>query len=310
MITTITLNPSVDIRFTVTNFYAGGIFRAQDSQQTAGGKGLNVTRVLHQLGTPVLALGFIGGSNGEFIKAQLDRAGIASNFVTIRENTRVCIAVLAGQSQTEVLGRGPRITAGELTRFMESYEQALDRSRLVCISGSIPQGVPAEIYREMILYARNRKARVFLDTSGEPLRIALTARPYLVKPNQEELELLLGRELKSEKDIIQGMYELSNQGIELVVVSLGSQGALALNGSKLYKIGIPQVRAVNPVGSGDAMIAGLAHAFYNNLPFPEMLALGTACGISNAMQEQTGCIDPCRISDLAGKVKIEEISCP
>jgi len=308
MILTITLNPSVDIRFTTAEFATGGIFRAQTDEQTAGGKGLNVSRVLHQLGSPVIATGFLGGCNGDFIRNKLDEIGIQHQFIQVKGNTRVCIAIVAGDTQTEVLGRGPLIGEEELAAFTAALQQLLPRTKLVCISGSLPRGIPPAYYRDLINQARKCQVKVLVDTSGEPLEKAAEAGPYLLKPNKKELESALQTKFMSERDIARGMGTLAARGCEIVLVTLGSAGALALAEDKLYRISIPKVEAVNPVGSGDSMLAGLAHALYSSLPVEEVLALGTACGISNAMQAQTGQIDPGQITSLARQVQIQRVN--
>jgi tagatose 6-phosphate kinase len=305
MILTVTLNPSVDIRFTVDEFYKDGVFRAKENQQTAGGKGLNVSRVLNQLGSPVTATGFLGGSNGHFIKQELDKTDIMNDFIQIQENTRVCIAVLSQDSQTEVLGKGPVIEDQDLTKFIESYSRLLQKTEIVCISGSQPPGIPATFYKDLIHLAHKEKVKVLLDTSGEPLNHAVTAEPYLVKPNIDELQALLNTRMSTESEIIGGMHRLASSGIKVVIVSMGSKGALALKDDKVYRIHIPAVTAVNPVGSGDSMIAGMAHALYRESNFTDMLTLGAACGISNAMQMKTGFIDTKEVESIAKQISIK-----
>ena len=307
MILTVTLNPSIDIRFTVDEFYKDGVFRAQESQQTAGGKGLNVSRVLGQLGSPITATGFLGGTNGQFIQQELDKLIIKNEFIQIQENTRVCIAVLSDKSQTEVLGEGPVINNQDQAKFINTYTRLLQHTDIVCISGSLPQGIPATFYKDLIQQANKEKVKVLLDTSGEPLHQAITAAPYLIKPNLDELQALLNTKLGSESEVISGMRQLAAKGVKIVIVSMGSKGALALKDDKVYRIKIPTVNAVNPVGSGDSMIAGMAHALHLKKDITEVLTLGAACGISNAMQSQTGKIDRDNIDDIAKLVRIDRV---
>lgn len=309
MILTVTLNTSVDIRFTVEDFQKGGIFRAKDSQQTAGGKGLNVTRVLKQLSSPVKATGFIGGTNGQFIKGELDNLNIDYKFALTKENTRSCIAILDGETQTEVLGKGAKVTEEELEQFLEIYNQLLYPAKVVTFSGSLPTGVRTTIYRDLIKAAKKAKLKTILDTSGDPLKEALPASPDIIKPNKHELETLVERKLNTQEDIAKAMEQLASQyNIETIIVSLGSQGALAMHNHKLYKVQIPTIQAKNPVGSGDAMVAGLAHALNQDQDIITALTLGSACGMSNAMQPETGKIDKTHVEELLSQITITSIS--
>ena len=306
MILTVTLNTSVDMRFVVHDFQPGGVFRAMEDQQTAGGKGLNVTRVLKQLQAPVLATGLVGGKNGEFIQEQLDGLGINHSFVSVQGNTRVCIAVLDGDVQTEVLGRGPRIAKDELERFFQEFQRLAQQAKIVCISGSIPPSVPDTVYADMVELAWRCGCKVILDSSGPALAKALSAQPFLVKPNEDELRALVGRELNSQEDIVLAMKDIAGRGVEVVVVSQGAKGALVHAAGRVYSVKAPQVKAVNPVGSGDAMVAGFAHGIHGDWELERTLAWAAACGVANAMEAQTGYVQPDNVQRLLEAVEVEK----
>lgn len=309
MIATITLNPSVDRRYTVDSFEKGGVFRARETQQTAGGKGLNVARVVKLLGEPVTASGFLGGRNGEFIEEELDRLGIQNCFVKIKGETRSCIAILSDdQSQTEILEQGPEITREEMKGFYRQYDEILRKTDIICASGSLPGNVPVDVYKELITKARKSKVKFILDTSGEALREGIKASPFLIKPNKEELQAIADTEITSEEDMIRCAKKISETGIEVVVVSLGEEGAIVVNSNTLFKVRNPKVKVANPVGSGDSMIAGFAVALERGFGLREMIAFASACGIANAVERETGMIKLNNVKDIENKVVIEEIN--
>lgn len=309
MITTITLNPSVDIRYFVKDFAKGGIFRTAEHEKTAGGKGLNVSKTIIKLGEQVNALGFLGGENGKYIEKELELIGIENYFTEIQQNTRNCIAILSNDnSQTEILESGPEIAKREQEDFYKKYTHILKRTNIICASGSLPKNVNQAIYGELIRIAKEENKRFILDTSGEPLLLGLQAAPYLIKPNLQELEFIIGQKINTEKDFKTALIKVKEFGVNIIIVSLGKEGAFATYQDKLYKITIPQVSVLNPVGSGDCMVGGLASALDKEYDFEKILLLGTACGISNAMERETGSINLNVIKKIMKEIKIKEMS--
>lgn len=308
MIVTVTMNPSVDIRFTVKEFKRGGIFRSMNDKQTAGGKGLNVTRVLAQLGAPVVATGFLGGNNGDFISAELDAKKIEHSFVKIQGNTRTCIAILEDDGQTEVLGRGPDISNEELECFYTEFQRLLKKAKIVVMSGSLPPGVPVHTYRLLVEMAKEHGVPVILDTSGAQLREGIKGEPFAIKPNQSELETLMNRRLDGDEGLARAMETVVESGVENVIVSLGGRGAMALVQNQLFRISVPKIKAVNPVGSGDATVAGLAWGVHQGMEIQTTLALAAACGVSNAMEQNTGQIDPGMVEKLVAEIEVKRLN--
>ncbi|HEY8364528.1 MAG TPA: 1-phosphofructokinase [Haloplasmataceae bacterium] len=302
---TITLNPSIDIRYSIDNFQIGCVHRTKDFAYTPGGKGINVTKVITQLKEKVYATGFLGGSSGHFIRTKLDELKIAHQFIDIKGNTRQCIAILSNDnSQTEILEPGPIISNNEFLMFLKLYEALLTEVDIICASGSIPRGLPIDIYKMLIDKARLSGKKFLLDTSGEALQLGIEAKPYLIKPNKEELETLIGKKLTSENDIISSVKPLLDKGINIVVVSLGGEGALAFHDKTMYKAIIPQVKVMNPVGSGDSMLAGFAVGLKRNYSMEKIVKLATACGTANAMEKETGKINLDNVKMLIDKTKI------
>lgn len=307
MILTITLNPSIDRRYDVAAFEKGKVFRTNDYQYTVGGKGLNVSKVISSFNEPVVATGFIGGSGGDFIANGLTEMDIKHDFVSIDGETRSCLAIISDDaSQTEILERGPSISSGEIEEFNNLYESLLEKTDIICASGSLPEGVPREIYRDMIFLAKKKNKKFILDTSGEALRLGIEAGPYLVKPNKEELENLTGITIESEEDLMNSGKYLLNKGIEMVVISLGEEGSMVFHKDHIYRVIVPTIEAVNPVGSGDSMVAGLALSISRGYDFETMLKVGAACGTANAMESETGKVDQDRMNGIMDKVRIEK----
>lgn len=294
MILTLTMNPAVDIGYTLDSLQLDTVNRTNQVSKTAGGKGLNVTRVLQQLGSDVLATGLLGGHIGAFIKAQLDNNNTLNNFYQIHSETRNCIAILHEGKQTEILEAGPTITPEEQEGFFQHFTDLLSQTSLITISGSLPAGIDADFYSRLISQAAENNVRVLLDTSGKSLEHSLKAeqKPFLIKPNQEELAALLGQEVATTVESIKEQLQHPLfEGVEWIVISLGAKGAFAKHNDEYYQVSIPKVNAVNPVGSGDSTIAGLAHAIHLSKSDEEILKTAVTAGTLNAMEQQTGYIN-------------------
>lgn len=298
MILTITLNPSVDISYKLPGPFAlDTVNRVADVSKTAGGKGLNVTRVLQQLGEDVAATGFLGGSLGNFIRREISMLGIHDYFVGIEGATRNCIAVIHEGQQTEILENGPTISNNEADLFLEELSSNMSQAKILTISGSLPRGLTDDYYNKILTMADQQNTPVLLDTKGELLGHALksNSKPYLIKPNQEELAGLFGRQLRNEPEVIAALKSQHFSDVPWVVVTLGANGALVKHEQTIYKVRIPKVNAVNPVGSGDAVVAGFAAGLSQGLADEELIKFGLAMGVLNAMEEQTGRVDPSKV---------------
>ncbi|HEM3514995.1 tagatose-6-phosphate kinase [Streptococcus suis] len=310
MILTITLNPSVDIAYQLDTFRLDTVNRVEKVQKTAGGKGLNVTRVLKQIGEDVVATGFIGGELGNYVKKQLTRNDIKNSFVEIGNETRNCIAVLHDGKQTEILEQGPTIQEHEALNFIEHLEIILNNVDVVAISGSLPKGLASNYYVKVIELCKKCGVAVVLDCSGETLKNVLESqqKPTVIKPNTEELSQLIG---KNVTDDIQELKEVLSdqlfQGIEWIVVSLGAKGAFAKHNDKFYRVKIPKINVVNPVGSGDSTVAGIAASLKHALPDVELLKNANVLGMLNAQEEQTGYVNLEHSEVLYSQIEVEEV---
>ena len=292
MILTVTMNPSIDTRYEVDHLVIDDVNRVTP-HKTAGGKGLNVSRVLVQLGDDVLATGLLGGHSGAYLGNLMDEDHIPHCFTPIAGESRTCIALLHDGNQTELLESGPAVSAEELEAFLANYEDLLTDASCITISGSLPKGVPSTCYAQMVAAAVAAGKPVLLDTSGAALDAALDAasKPTLVKPNLTEINALLGTAFTTEQADELGDAVAADarfQGIPWVVVTMGAAGAVAFHEGHRYRVTTPAIEAVNATGSGDSTVAGFAHAIAQGADDETVLRYGNTCGKLNAMDPQTG----------------------
>lgn len=310
MILTITLNPSVDIGYRLSEeFQLDQVNRINNVSKTAGGKGLNVSRVLKQLDEGVAASGFLGGSLGTFIREEVEKQGIQDFFIPIEESTRNCIAILHDGNQTEILESGPVVAEAEQTAFLEAMKKYVQKVTYITVSGSLPKGVPDDFYKQILSIASEYEVPVLLDTKGELLDQCLQhdKKPYLIKPNQDELADLLKKDMQNETDIREALQDSMFAGVSWIVVTLGAGGAIVKYDNQIYRVKIPKVKAVNPVGSGDAVIAGFSAGLSKGLTDVSLITYGLTIGILNAMEAQTGQVDVSKIDEMREHIYVENM---
>lgn len=277
-----------------------------------GGKGINVAKVLHRLGLESVATGFVGGHSGENILALLEARGIRHQFVTVAGESRLCLNLIDETAgiQTEVLEAGPSIGVADWERLKETVAQLAGDSEYVVFSGSLPAGVDSGAYAELVQVVQQRGAKAIVDTSGEPLAKVLAAKPFMVKPNESELAVLLGKEAHTlgTEEIRDAMNRWHDTGIPLVAVSLGSEGSLVSYEGTCYKVTPPKVELVNPVGCGDTFVAGMAAGLARGLSSEDTIVLATAAAAANAEERQAGCVAVEKLADLQKRVKVEIVN--
>lgn len=309
MITTVTLNVSVDKAYYVTGSVCPGtVSRVLECINTAGGKGLNVARIAQFCGEEVVATGFVGGFNGEYVEDLLNRDGIQHNFTKIKSETRSCINILAeDQTSTEYLEPGAPVTQEELKEFMNSFDKMVEESEVITISGSIPKGIPVNIYAAMIRNVKKAGKKVILDTSGDALKEGIKAAPTMIKPNDEELEAILGITIENREQTIEAAKKLKEQGVENVVVSLGKDGALVVCAQGVFHGKPPVIEAKNTVGCGDSMVGAFAVAMKREMPVEKALAYAVAVSAANAVNPETGHIRQEDVECILPKVVVDKI---
>lgn len=308
MILAVNLNASLDKRYELEALRRGEVMRARAVENTPGGKGLHVANVATILGEDCLATGFLGGKTGELIAQRLDAYGIRHDFQTIAGETRACLAMITDDgAQTEVLEPGPEVEPAEQEAFLEKYEALAQRAEVVVGAGSLPRKVSPTFYRTLISIAQRCGKKFFLDTSGEPLALSLAAKPYFIKPNRDEIEALTGRRVERAADAACEARRFADGGIALVVISLGAAGAVAAFNGKLYRVRAPEIRAVNPVGSGDAFVAGMAVATRRSDGIEAALRFASACGTANALERESGFVTRRVVEELLSQVTVETL---
>ncbi len=310
-ILTVTLNPAVDKTVFVPDFHPYKDFRAQSTSVCAGGKGINVSRVLRRLGTPTVATGFLGGKLGEFVSDELRREGIASDFQSISRMTRLSLTVVDPETHgvTRVLEEGPAVRADELLAFKERLTGLLKRCASVIISGRNIPGVPDTIYGTLIEMARGLNVKALLDTSGAPLSLGIKSRPFMIKPNIGEATRLLGeRPSTSPNALHTAVKHLHDLGVQIVAITLGAQGAVVSNGREILRARPPDIDVKSPVGSGDSFVGGFFHAWSRQQSFAECVRLAVACGTANATTVDPGDIQEALVQRLLPRVRVDELT--
>ena len=290
MILTVTMNAAIDKRYVVERMIPGEVMRVKECVYTAGGKGLNVSRVAVIAGEAVTATGFLGGHAGDYVSEELTKSGVHGDFVRVNGESRSCINIYSQEdrSQTELLEPGITVTPEDTACFIDKYSGLLAKCDAVVISGSLPRGMDAGFYTRLIEGAKKAGRPVLLDTSGESLRLGITAKPDFVKPNRDEIKALLGVDIENLNDVITAAQKLHEDGVGVVAVSMGRDGVVVACREGVFRGLTPDVKVVNTVGSGDAMTAAFAVGFVRGLPIEETIRLAVSISTANALREQTG----------------------
>ena len=308
MILVVNLNASVDKRYEIKDIKKGQVMRARSVENTPGGKGLHVANVATILKEDCIATGLLGGKCGEFIEDRLKDYGIKQEFVKINGDTRECLAFITDDLvQTEILEPGPEVSLEEQQTFLDKYINLIKDASVVVASGSVPRNVPMDFYKELIEIANSQEKKFLLDTSGDLLKEGIEGKPFFIKPNKDEIEVLTGKKVECIEDAIREIKEFQAKGIKFVAISLGAQGSIAGYEGKFYNVKIPKVEAVNPVGSGDSYVAGIAVALQRGYNVEDVLKFASACGTANAMERETGFVTESVVNDLFKEVIVEEI---
>ena len=309
MILTVTMNPSIDISYPLDELKIDTVNRVVDVTKTAGGKGLNVTRVLSEFGDPVATTGLVGGKLGEYLLENIG-GDVKKHFYTIAGETRNCIAILHGDNQTEILEKGPKIQEKEGQGFLGHFKELLNLVDVVAISGSLPAGLTVDYYANLVHLANQAGKPVVLDCSGAALQAVLESdhKPTVIKPNNEELSQLLGREISEDLEELKAvLQEPLFEGIEWIIVSLGANGAFAKHGDTFYKVDIPKIQVVNPVGSGDSTVAGISSGLFHKESDQDLLKKANVLGMLNAQEKMTGHVNMSNYQTLFNQLTVKEV---
>ncbi|WP_306333750.1 1-phosphofructokinase family hexose kinase [Streptomyces sp. KL118A] len=304
MILTVTLNAALDITYRVPALTPHASHRVTEVTERPGGKGLNVARVLAALGHDVTVTGFAGGDTGRTLRDRLaPEPRITDALAPVAGATRRTLAVVdaATGDTTQLNEPGPAVTPAEWTAFLDAYDALVHREGLaaVALCGSLPPGVPVGAYARLVRAARAARVPVLLDTSGEPLRRGVAARPDIVKPNADELA-----ELTGSHEPAQATRDARRRGAHAVVASLGADGLLAVTADGGWRARPPKRVRGNPTGAGDSAVAGLLSGLAERLPWPDRLARATALSAATVVAPVAGEFDPSAYKDLLPRVSV------
>ncbi len=309
MIVTVTMNPAIDKTVDIDRLQHGGLNRIQKVEYDAGGKGINVSKTIQELGGTSVATGFLGGNAGRTIESVLNEKGIQNDFITVDGETRTNTKVFEQTGEvTELNEPGPMISDGQIGQLMEKLEGYANAQTLFILAGSIPNGVDKGIYGEITRRVHAHGAKVLLDADGELFRNALDAGPDMIKPNRVELEEYAGFDYRaSVEELLETAKSLKGKGIGTVAVSMGKSGAMFVRDGYEVKCPALTVRAHSTVGAGDAMVAALAYAWDQQLDNEQTvrMCIATSAGAVTTI----GTKPPTRalVDELMEQVVIEKI---
>ena len=303
MIYTLTLNPAVDREHTVPAIEFDTVLRATGSRVDCGGKGINVSRMIKQLGGESTALGLVGGAEGKMLSDELASQKITTDFVFVVENTRTNISIVSGSGKhhLKVNEPGPNISAVELSALEDKVCQLARDGDWWILSGSLPPGVSPSIYQKLISLIQSSGAFAILDTSGDAFRLSCTAKPFLITPN-----LVEATECTGEAEAIAAARIFQQQNLQ-AIVTLGRKGALLVDKSGVTQVTAPSIEARNPIGAGDALVGGVAFALNQGQSLREAISIGVACGTVAASLDGTDFGDLKTVEAILSKIVLNEI---
>jgi len=289
VIVTVTLNPAIDQTLVLDRFVAGDTLRVRSGRFDPGGKGINVSRVVKELGGQTVAMGFAPGGLGRYIEHTLKSEGIECDFVHTKGETRTNITIVdeTRHMQTILSDPGPETDERFVEQLLTKLRKRLKANDWLVVAGSIPPPLSPDIYAEMISMARERWVHTVLDADGPALVAGVAAKPEMVKGNRRELERLLGRHLDDEESTLEAAHILRGMTIRTAVVTRGREGAVAESDEGSWRSLAPRVRAVSAVGSGDAFLAGVVHSLSRGGRMEDALRLGVAAGTAAVLTPGT-----------------------
>ena len=302
MIYTLTLNPSIDYVLRIEQFDDGQTIRSKSEEKYPGGKGIMVSKLLKNLGAKSINIGFLGGFTGEFIKNKLENLGIDEEFTKISDDSRINVK-LKYDTETEINAQGPQIKEEEIEDFL-NYLDDLEEDDFVIISGSIPKSLGDDFYRGIVNLLEMNNVRFALDTSGKKLFKLSSYKPFLVKPNKDELSEIFEDKIDSDEKIVKYARKLIDQGAENVIVSLGKDGSMFVDNNIAYKAKPIEGKLINSVGSGDSMVAGYIYGYMKGLSKIDSYKLAIACGSATAFSPDIA--EKNLIYQILEKVEVEE----
>jgi len=306
VIYTVTLNPALDRTIWVDHIKEDVSNRIIKEFRYAGGKSIDVSKVLKNLGMDNVALGFVGGFPGRELEGRLLNEGILSDFIRVSGDTRTNIIIHEQETGKQIAfnARGPEIQPHELMQLIDQIE-SLRSPQFITIGGSLPRGLTVEIYKKIISVAKKCHARSVLDVDGEALRVGIEAQPDIIKPNIHELSELVGRQLKDLDEIVAAAQDINARGVENVLVSMGGRGIVLVTADEKYLAVPPEVKVENTIGAGDSSVAGFVFGLAREKSLGEALTYAVAAGTATTLSQGTAL---CRREDFQSLLPKVELS--
>ncbi|MBF2782490.1 MULTISPECIES: 1-phosphofructokinase [Staphylococcaceae] len=306
MIYTCTLNTAIDMFVQMKDFHPNVVNRSIYDEVQPNGKGVNISIMLNKLNKGSVATGFIGGFSGKFIDDELLKLNISTDFVNVDANTRINVFLMSNQGEYKIVNSGPKISCKKSKELLSKIE-SLSNEDTLFVSGSLPQGLTGEILFEIAKLSYLKKFNLILDISHPVLKNLIPFRPYLIKPNKDELqELFPELDMKCEENIVKAGKLLIQEGCQNVLVSVGSDGAYFINRNESLYCTAPKGKVVNTAGAGDSMLASFYDAYINTKDSEKSLKKAVAVGSSTAFK--AGLSDLKDINELMSVVKVSDIS--
>ncbi|MBC8108523.1 MAG: 1-phosphofructokinase family hexose kinase [Anaerolineae bacterium] len=308
MIITLGTTPTVQRTMTFAKLAIDRVNRATSVRQFASGKSINVARVLHALGERVAAAGIVGGDSGKFMRQDMQRCGIAHDFITTFTPTRLCLTLIdeSGNTATELIEEAAAPHEEAFDELLGKLTELVGAAKVLVMSGTLAPGAGNDFYAGCVSIARNAGVKTVVDARGIPLKLALAEKPTVVKPNRTELGATFDRLIESEESLRDAMKRVVELGAAWVVVTDGARDTIVSDGNEFWRIATPAVKVINPIGSGDSFAAGLAAGLRREMNVPDACALGVVCAAANAMTSHAGHVNKEDITALAKVVTVEE----
>ena len=305
MIYTVTFNPAIDYVMNVPGLVPGEVNRSKEEYVFFGGKGINVSLVLRELGRDSTALGFIAGFTGDAIRRGVEDAGVKSDFIRLENGLSRINVKIKASTETDLNGKGPDISEKDLQSLFEKLD-TLKNGDILVLAGSIPPDLPENIYETILARLSDKNITFVVDATGDLLKNVLVYKPFLIKPNHHELGEIFGKTLKNTDEIAHYAKEMQKMGARNVLVSMAANGALLADETgRVHIIGTAKGKAVNSVGAGDSMVAGFLAGYLEKNDYSYALALGSAAGSATAFSE--GLANKELIFQLLNEIQSEKI---
>ncbi len=291
MIYTVTFNPALDYVIRMESLKLGTVNRSSAEAVYYGGKGINVSTVLKNIGVDSVALGFVAGFTGKEIEEGVKNMGVATDFIKLSEGmSRINVKIKAEQ-ETEINGQGPAISMEKVEMLFEKLDR-LEKGDCLVLAGTIPASLPSDIYEQIMDRLKDKEIHIVVDATKDLLLNVLKYHPFLIKPNNHELGEMFGVVLKTDEEIVEYAKKLQERGARNVLISMAGDGAILLTETKeVYKMGVPKGTVVNSVGAGDSMVAGFVASYFKEHDYLKALKFGTATGSATAFSEGLATMD-------------------